>query len=62
MSRMKEYLMTLDDLVVEAYEQGANNETDIWAYVINQVPASFADVSATCKNLFLFIEDYNNGR
>jgi hypothetical protein len=62
MARMKDYLMTLDALVVEAYEKGAENEIDIWAYVTNRVPASFADVRETCKNLFLFIEDYKNGR
>lgn len=62
MSRTKDRLMTLEDLVVEAYERGATNENDIWSYVIGQEPASFAEVKTICKDLFMFIEDYNNGR
>lgn len=62
MSRTKDRLMTLEDLVVEAYERGATNENDIWSYVTGQEPASFAEVATICKDLFMFIEEYNNDR
>ena len=60
MSRIKEYISKLEDLVIEAYEHGASTEDDIFAYVRQQVPASPSDVSVLAKNLFSFIEEYNN--
>lgn len=62
MSRTKDRLMTLEDLVIQAFERGATDEKDIWAYVTDREPASFAEIKTVCDDLFMFIEDYNNGR
>lgn len=62
MSRTKDRLMTLEDLVIQAFERGAKDENDIWAYVTDREPASFAEIKTVCDDLFMFIEEYNNGR
>lgn len=62
MSRTKDRLMTLEDLVVQAFERGVTNEKDIFSYVNARESASFAEVETICKDLFMFIEDYNNDR
>jgi hypothetical protein len=62
MSKIKEYIMTLEDLVVEAYESGASTEEDIFAYVQDRLSASKEDVITLTKDLFMFVEDYHHGR
>lgn len=62
MSRIKDYIMEVESLVTDAYMSGASTEQDIFVYVNDRMPVAPDTIATIIKELFLFVEDYHNGR
>lgn len=56
MGRMKELYETVEDLVYEAIERGANNTAEVHAFVVNNVPNSLVSYELI-ENI---IQEYDN--
>lgn len=56
MSKIKDYMLDLEDKIVDAIELGATTDGEIYLYVRNSIDASFQDVVAITRS---FYADYD---
>lgn len=52
MSKIKDYMLDLEDKIVDAIELGATTDREIYAYVRNSIDASFQDVVAITRAFY----------
>ena len=69
MSKIKDHLMDIEDLVIEAYvDLGLTDYDEIVEFVQesldmdNKVMASVETITALADDVIAFVGDYNNGR
>jgi hypothetical protein len=69
MSKIKDHLMDIEDLVIEAYvDLGLTDYDEIVEFVQesldmnNEVMASVETITALVDDVIAFVGDYNNGR
>lgn len=53
MSKMKDFLMNLEELAWDAIESGCQTDEEIYAYISNWVEVEFETVEALTRQMYL---------
>ena len=53
MAKMKDFLMNIEELAWDAVDSGANDDVEIYTYILNWLPVEFQTVKEIVRQMYL---------